>query len=72
MRGEKMNEEIDYGPVIVTKGKYKGRIGCYDDDQYVYVYWGDMVSVLDSCVRIRKSSISGNITTYDLVNRTSF
>lgn len=69
-----MNEEIDYGPVIVTKGKYKGRIGCYDDDedQYVYVYWGDMVSVLDSCVRIRKSSISGNITTYDLVNRTSF
>lgn len=51
-----MNEEIDYGPVIVTKGKYKGRIGCYDDDedQYVYVYWGDMVSVLDSCVRIRK------------------
>ena len=69
-----MNEEIDYGPVIVTKGKYKGRIGCYDDDEdhYVYVYWGDMVSVLDSCVRIRKSSISGNITTYDLVNRTSF
>ena len=21
-----MNEEIDYGPVIVTKGKYKGRM----------------------------------------------
>ena len=31
-----MNEEIDYGPVIVTKGKYKGRIGCYDDDEDQY------------------------------------
>ena len=36
------DEELKWGPVIVTKGKYKGRIGCYDDDEgsYAYVYWG--------------------------------
>lgn len=63
--------ELEYGPVIVTRGKYKGRIGCYDDEegQTAYVYWGDMVETLDSCVTIRKSYLSNKITTYDLVQR---
>lgn len=65
------SDELEYGPVIVTRGKYKGRIGCYDDEegQKAYVYWGDMVETLDSCVTIRKSYLSNNITTYDLVQR---
>jgi hypothetical protein len=25
--------ELNYGAVLVTKGKYKGKIGYYDDDQ---------------------------------------
>ncbi len=65
---------MDYGPVKIIKGKYKGRIGCYDDDegQYAYVYWGDMVSTLDSCVRIRKSNLSDEITMHDLIERTTY
>ena len=63
--------ELEYGPIIVTRGKYKGRIGCYDDEegQTAYVYWGDMVETLDTCVTIRKSYLSNKITTYDLVQR---
>lgn len=63
--------ELEYGPIIVIRGKYKGRIGCYDDEegQTAYVYWGDMVETLDTCVTIRKSYLSNKITTYDLVQR---
>lgn len=63
--------ELEYGPIIVTRGKYKGRIGCYDDEegQTAYVYWGDMVETLDTCVTIRKSYLSNKITTYDFVQR---
>lgn len=37
------NIELDYGPVIVTDGKYKGICGLYDDDEgankaIVYLY----------------------------------
>lgn len=75
--GDPMVEEdafLEYGPVKVTKGKYKGRIGCYDDDkgQSAYVYWGDMASVLDTGVLIRKAYLSNQITTYDLVSRSLY
>lgn len=29
------HNELSYGPVIVLKGRHKGRIGLYDDDEYV-------------------------------------
>lgn len=68
---EEDEEDIVYGPVKVVKGKYKDRIGCYDDDegQYAIIYWGDMTSTLDYCSMIRKSYITNHITTYDLVKR---
>lgn len=25
-------EEVPYGPVLITKGTYRGRVGFYDDD----------------------------------------
>ncbi|MDE7406043.1 MAG: toll/interleukin-1 receptor domain-containing protein [Clostridiales bacterium] len=64
-------EELDWGPIKVIKGKHKGRIGLYDDDEgaYGYVYWGDMVSTLDAYDRIPKRYLSNQITTYDLVSR---
>lgn len=28
-----MRNELDYGPVLITKGPHKGKIGYYDDDE---------------------------------------
>lgn len=69
-----MEEELYYGEIMVIKGKYKGRIGYCDDEEgkYIYVYWVDMVSTLDSCVKIRKSSVTCEVTTYDLAARITF
>jgi hypothetical protein len=38
-----VKEDLDYGPVLITRGKYKGRIGYYDDDDLSkgVVYFGD-------------------------------
>lgn len=41
--------KVDYGPVIITGGRYKGRIGCYDNDEpfsdseKAVVYFGNML-----------------------------
>lgn len=70
-----MEDELTYGEVKVIKGKHKGRIGYYDDDKgekSAYVYWGDIVSTPDACDIIRKSYLSNDITTYDLVERIKF
>ena len=63
--------ELSWGPVKALQGKHKGRIGCLDDAEgaYGYVYWGDMVSVLDSCDKIKLKYLTNNITTYDFVKR---
>ena len=65
-----MDNELCWGPVLVIKGKYKGRIGCYDDEDgaYGYIYWGNMVSTLDSCTRIKLSSIR-EANTQDMARR---
>ena len=65
---------VAYGPVKVTKGKYKGRIGMYDDDfgGYGYVLWGDGVDAINTECRIPLSYLTNNITTYDLVKRTIY
>jgi hypothetical protein len=50
MENHKMDlEEIEYGPVFITRGANKGRIGYYDDDEYdederrfAVVYFGSM------------------------------
>ena len=71
-----MSDELTYGEIVkVVKGKHKGRIGYYDDDEGekdAYVYWGDVVSVLDAYDVIKKSYLSNDITTYDLVERINF
>ena len=39
------DQALIYGPVIVTRGKHKGRIGNYDDDKYsggCIVYFGEL------------------------------
>lgn len=63
--------ELVWGPVKVVQGRHKGRIGYLDDAEgsYGYVYWGEMVYVLDSYARIRLKYLSNDITTYDLVMR---
>ena len=66
-------ENLEYGPVIITRGKHKGRIGCYDDEndsgKKGFVYWGDMVMSLDDFDLIPLRSLSSEISTYALVNR---
>ena len=29
------DDELEFGAVYVTKGRYKGKIGYYDDDEYI-------------------------------------
>lgn len=49
-------EVLDYGPVIVTKGKYKGKVGYYDDDEgwRAMVYFGGSL-MSGTCVAIDPS-----------------
>ncbi|WP_343714022.1 toll/interleukin-1 receptor domain-containing protein [Inquilinus sp.] len=50
-------EELEFGEVIITTGRHKGRIGCYDDDdteKTAIVYFGNITSV-SGYFLIRKS-----------------
>ena len=64
---------LEYGAVIITKGKYKGRIGYYDDENDTgkkgIIYWGDMVLCLDGYDEIPLSYLSNDIPTFGLLNR---
>lgn len=62
---------LTYGPVIVTKGKHKGRIGYMDDEEgeYGVVYWGDMLLSLDYYEMIKMDYLSNDISTNQLVKR---
>lgn len=74
--GETFDEDIDgsalsCGPVKVLQGRYKGRIGCLDDEDrgYGYIHWGDMAFYIDSAVKIKSEYLSNHITTYDYIKR---
>lgn len=64
---------LEYGEVIVTKGKHKGRIGYYDCesdfDNKGIVYWGDMYLCRDHYELIKYKYLSNNISTLDLLSR---
>ena len=65
------NDKLVYGPVKVINGKHKGRIGIYadHDDDFGFVYWGNMINNLDSYDQIELSCLTNHITTFDLVTR---
>lgn len=65
-----MEEELEYGPVLVTKGKYKGHIWVYDDDDgdTLFVYPGNP-SLCNYYYTIRRTSVSPVIPTEYLVKR---
>lgn len=53
-----MEDEVYYGTVLITKGKYKGTIGYYDDDEgpnLAIVYLG--APFASKYVMVRPSSI---------------
>lgn len=52
-----MVEMCDYGPVVITKGKHKGKMGYYDDEdeRHAYVYLGTPFQ--SSLVAVRFSSM---------------
>jgi hypothetical protein len=64
------NQCIQYGPVIVTKGGHKGRIGYYDDndDKGCIVYFGDML-LTNSYYIIKSKALSNTIPTVKLLDR---
>lgn len=61
---------ICYGPVIVTAGKHKGRIGYYDDNdgKKAIVYWGGF-PFSSNYDFINFKFLSDDINTNDLVSR---
>lgn len=65
-----MEEELEYGPVLVTKGKYKGHIWVYDDDEgdTLFVYPGNP-ALCNYYYTIRRTSVSPVIPTEYLVKR---
>lgn len=64
---------VEYGPVIVTKGKHKGRIGYFDDESDLankgIVYWGNIYLCRDHYEIIQYKYLSNNISTLDLLRR---
>lgn len=70
-----MNSEeelVEYGPVKIIKGKYKGAIGYFDycEKGLAYVYLGNMAFVNYIVVPVK--SLSDDITIYDLKERKQF
>lgn len=65
------SDELEYGPIKITGGPHKGRIGIFDDDEGEngYVYFGNMLQSLDSWDIIPLRYLDNHITTYDLVTR---
>ena len=64
---------LRYGPVVVRKGRYKGRIGDYDDDATstkAIVYFGDMFTTT-GYYEIPYGYLSSEITVSELVERIS-
>lgn len=67
-------EATAYGPVLITMGEHKGRIGIYDDESYergqclAIVHFGSM-SLPSDYEMIPFDCLSGSITTYNLVAR---
>lgn len=62
---------LGYGPIVVRKGKYKGRIGYYEDDitdTKAMVYFGDMFTT-NGYYEISHRYLSNNITISELVER---
>lgn len=80
LKEEKQNSEsnmeyLEYGPVLVTSGKQKGRIGYYDDEvensrgtTLALVYFGDPL-LQKSYELISFKLLTNNITTINLVDR---
>ena len=59
-----MENELEYGPVLVTKGKYKGRIIFYDDDDgQMAIVYPNIPAICGSYSMIRRTSISPEIST---------
>ncbi len=47
----------DYGPVLITRGKHKGTVGYYDDDDRgAIVYLGE--PFVANAVRLRRSDLT--------------
>ena len=63
------DENLEYGPVIVTKGRHKGRIGYYDDDEGgCIVLFGD-ICLANCYYKINPSALSNTISTRKLLER---
>ena len=66
--------DLSWGIVKILKGKYKGRFGYYDDDDYdrghekAIVYLGDFFSGADY-ILINHEYITNDYSAYDLKNR---
>lgn len=64
---------LEYGKVIVTNGKHRGRIGYFDGeaDDYVkgVVYWGDPCLCRDHYELIKMVHLSNYISTLEMLTR---
>lgn len=61
---------VEYGFVKVIGGRYKGRIGYYDDDdEKAIVYWGSESFSSNTYSLVDYQFLDNNITTLDLVTR---
>ncbi len=67
----------NYGIVKITKGKFKGRFGYYDDDDLDFdgvmksvIYFGEMFDN-SKCYYIEQKNITNDFTMEDLKKRTT-
>ncbi len=63
------SSDLFYGDIIITKGRYKGRIGYYDDDDKdAIVYFGDPL-ITDNYYDIKHDWLSNTIPTIKIIDR---
>ena len=73
-KGEKHLNHLEFGPVICTKGPYKGKIGYLDDEdicegnQFGIVYFGNP-SFCSSFHLVPITYLSNEITMYEIIQR---
>ncbi len=73
-KGEKHLNHLEFGPVICTKGPYKGKIGYLDDEdicegnQFGIVYFGNP-SFCSSFHSVPITYLSNEITMYEIIQR---
>lgn len=64
-------DELIYGPVLITKGSHKGKVGYYDDEDDNLIIYPDMPIHCTDCYTVNRTAATSVIPTKRLAERWS-